>query len=376
MINQDKTLKTLQNYSDALNVKNIPIGYPGNQSFNLDKFFSWWGKDLSSYILNNAGNPEDIGNYAFHTKAFEQDALRSMLDYCFLDQKSYWSFIASSGTKANIQGFFIARNYLSSFGKPIFYLSKEAHYSLFTAANLLDVDYRVIPCLPNGEIDYNIFEKELEVDRPTCINVTLGTTFKGAIDNVEKLKDICKRKKIKKIYFHADAAFFGGYLHFFYPNLYNNFDSISISGHKFFGSPIPFAVFFCKKNIKDEVAKLSIDYTNSDNMIIDCSRSALSPLILWWHLSVKSKDIWLNEAKQMLDNASFLVNELNRRGIAAFCNEFSSIVYFRTPSQKLCLKWSLAVNKYSLEGSLAHVICMQHVSKKVLQDFLNDLDNE
>ena len=49
------------------------------------------------------------------------------------------------------------------------------------------------------------------MSKPALINVNIGTTFKGAIDNVNKIRNIVEENNIIS-YIHCDAALFGGYL--------------------------------------------------------------------------------------------------------------------------------------------------------------------
>ncbi len=81
----------------------------------------------------------------------------------------------------------------------------------------------------------------------TLLSTTVGTTFKGAVDNIDRIQE-----KLAGYagYVHLDAALFGGYLPFTphaaavsYPSgkdaNVGRYDSIAVSCHKFFGFPWP-----------------------------------------------------------------------------------------------------------------------------------------
>lgn len=79
-------------------------------------------------------------------------------------------------------------------------------------------------------------------DAPVLILATIGTTMKGAVDDID---DINAAVKGYDSYIHLDAALFGGYLHVtdYAEDLYKigktgkRYDSIAVSCHKFFGFP-------------------------------------------------------------------------------------------------------------------------------------------
>jgi len=92
--------------------------------------------------------------------------------------------------------------------------------------------------------------------------------MKGAVDDIVQIKAILSDLEIPKYYLHADAAFFGMILPFL-PELDSQpfdfrigIDSITISGHKMIGTPIPCGVFLAKKTNIDRIGS-HIEYTGS-----------------------------------------------------------------------------------------------------------------
>ena len=84
----------------------------------------------------------------------------------------------------------------------------------------------------------------------------MGSTFKGAIDDQPSLNKVLARYPNMPVYRHLDAALFGGYLPFSrFRSMVNRntipFDSISISGHKFFGIDSPCGMFITTRKIYD-----------------------------------------------------------------------------------------------------------------------------
>jgi len=230
-------------------------------------------------------------------------------------------------------------------------------------------------------MDYQDFESQLITERPVLISLNIGTTFKGAIDNQEKIQEILERKGVTHVYYHADAALFGGYLPFLKDSpatsLINfslsKLNSIAISVHKFFGSPFPMGIFMMRKAALKELSKDYIEYISAENITIPCSRSSFNTLLFWWIMRTKSVASWSRDAEQMMENADYLYRELKKREIPAWRNPDSNIVYFRSPTDKICEKWSLAQIHCQDLGYLAHIVVMQHVTKEVIDSFLKML---
>lgn len=357
------------------------IGYPMNAQIELTPFFKWWSSSIASHSpLNDVGDPfEDLPNM-INARPFEREVLAIFAKLLKLPEDNYWGYITSGGTLGNEQGLMMGRNRLRAYGTPILYFSEDSHFSVQSLARLLSLEYRLIPSLENGEIDYTKLEQQLDLTRPALISVTIGTTFKGAIDNVEKIVKILKEKNIAHYHIHADAALFGGYL----PYLGDSssivdlsqvpIDTIAISGHKFFGTPLPMGIFLTRKDELKELSKDFIEYIDAENITIPCSRNTFNTLLFWWIMRTKSFQSWQRDAHQLIDNATYLVIELKKRGIPVWINPNSNIVFFRAPSEEVCKKWSLAQVHCKDLGHLAHIVVMQHVTTSVINEFLRDLN--
>ena len=77
--------------------------------------------------------------------------------------------------------------------------------------------------------------------KPIIINVNIGTTVKGAVDNLDGVFGVLKQLNIprSKFYIHCDGALFALMLPFIDSNnkiqidFNQDIDSIAVSGHKF-----------------------------------------------------------------------------------------------------------------------------------------------
>ena len=67
---------------------------------------------------------------------------------------------------------------------------------------------------PMGRMIPEELEKALDLTRPALIVYAMGSTFKGAIDDMEALNAVLAKHPNLAVYRHVDAALFGGYLPF------------------------------------------------------------------------------------------------------------------------------------------------------------------
>nr|MBP7635890.1 aminotransferase class V-fold PLP-dependent enzyme [Candidatus Ozemobacteraceae bacterium] len=212
------------------------LGYPNNQLLdhqNLAPFL-----DL---VINNIGDPE-IGNFGLHTCEFEREVIAFFSELYRLSTTEGWGYVTNGGTESNLHGLLTGRERFP--GAPLLF-SEDSHYSVEKAGRLLGLNREPVRSSPNGEIDYEALEATLSRLRPPAVilNANIGTTMKGAIDDVPRIIETLRRKNINRYYIHCDAALFGGFLPFLPGAPCVDFslpiDSIAISGHKFIGSGIP-----------------------------------------------------------------------------------------------------------------------------------------
>ncbi|KAF7812942.1 serine decarboxylase 1-like [Senna tora] len=210
-------------------------------------------------------------------------------------------------------------------------------------------------------------------DKPAIINLNIGTTMKGAIDDLDLVLKTLEEVGFTRdrFYIHCDGALLGIMIPFIKqaPNI--NFKkpigSIAISGHKFLGCPIPCGVVITRSEYIDVLSK-NIEYIASKDITITGSRCGHAPIFLWYALKKKGLIGLKKEVEKCITNADYLYDELRNAGIGAMKNEFSNIVVFEKPlDDKFSRKWSLALNE-----NIAHVVVMQHVTIEILDSFVSE----
>lgn len=371
--------------SGCLAERSMTLGYPGNNDIRLEEFYRWYtGNNLESMIINNAGDPFEEGDHTLSSLDFEREVIQYFAPKYGFDGNDQWGIVTMSGTDGNNHGIYFGVNYLKrKTGKmPVVYVSDEAHYSNYRLCDLQHLEVRLVKSDSMGRMVPDSLEKVLDPTRPCLIVYAMGSTFKGAIDDQKALDDVLARHEGMAVYRHVDAALFGGYLPFTeYKDLVDRrktgFDSISVSGHKFFGIDSPCGLFITTRDVYDNQSTYDISYLNANMRMINCSRSGIEPLKFWWLMKTVGDEGWTEQAARIFENTRYLKSELKRIGWPYWNNEYSNTVIFRRPSAKVVRKYNLACGEdAAFGGKLSHVVVMQHVTKDSIDRLIADLRNE
>ena len=156
------------------------VGYPTNQNFDYSPLIPFL-----NHSLNNVGDPFHRTNYRANTHEFEQEVILHFAQLMGLDPEDAWGYVTSGGTEGNMYGLYLARE-LHPEG--MLYFSEEAHYSILKIARILNMPHTTVKRRTDGEIDYDDLRDMLTVhrDRPAIILATIGTTMRGAVDDIPK----------------------------------------------------------------------------------------------------------------------------------------------------------------------------------------------
>ncbi|KAJ3675142.1 hypothetical protein LUZ60_004184 [Juncus effusus] len=343
------------------------LGYPYNLDFDYGAL-----SQLQHFSINNLGDPFIESNYGVHSRQFEVGVLDWFARLWELEKDEYWGYITNCGTEGNLHGILVGREV---YPDGILYASKESHYSVFKAARMYRMDCEKIDTLISGEIDCAHFKKKLleNQDKPAIINVNIGTTVKGAVDDLDLVIKTLEENGFKdRFYIHCDGALFGLMMPFVKRAPKVSFKkpigSVSVSGHKFVGCPMPCGVQVTRLS---HINKLSsnVEYLASRDATIMGSRNGHAPIFLWYTLNRKGYSGFQKEVQKCLRNAHYLKSRLSDWGISAMLNELSSTVVFERPrDEEFVRRWQLAC-----EGNIAHVVVMPSVTVEKLEMFLEEL---
>ncbi|KAI8014445.1 Serine decarboxylase [Camellia lanceoleosa] len=344
------------------------LGYP----FNLDLDYGPL-VELQHFAINNLGDPFIESNYGVHSRQFEVGVLDWFARLWEIEQNEYWGYITNGGTEGNLHGILVGREV---FPDGIFYTSRESHYSIFKAARMYRMECVKVGTLINGEIDCADFKAKLlpNKDKPAIINLNIGTTVKGAVDDIDLVIQSLEECGFShdRFYIHCDGALFGFMMPFLKRGPKITFKkpigSVSVSGHKFVGCPTPCGVQITRLEHINALSR-NVEYLASRDATITGSRNGHSPIFLWYALNRKGYKGFQKEVQKCLRNAHYLKDRLREAGISAMLNELSSTVVFERPlDEEFVRRWQLAC-----EGNMAHVIVMPNVTIEKLDEFLNEL---
>ena len=340
------------------------IGYPGNQIFDYSPLLPFL-----EYSLNNIGDPFHDSNYQSNTHGIEREVITRFAGLMRIDPDEAWGYVTSGGTEGNLYGLYLARE---MYPNGIFYFSEETHYSVLKNVRLLNARYIMIKRQENGEIDYQDLHEMIQVNRdlPVVIIATIGTTMRGAVDDIERITEILRDLAVPDIYIHADAALSGMILPFVEDPQPYGFDaginSISVSGHKLIGTPLPCGVVLTRRSHVERVGR-AIECVGIQDTTLSGSRNGLTPLMLWYALEHYGSDGFRALVARMLDTAEYAVEQFNQHGIAAWRHRNSVTVVFPRPAPEVFRKWQIAP-----EGEVAHIITMPHVTRKMVDELVAD----
>ena len=367
--NDDDVSECLRAYDRVLSSRSsVHFGYPYNLRYNHEELYPFM-----KYSINNLGDPFVTSNYGVHSRQFELAVCDFFASLWKLpSREDYWGYVTTCGTEGNLHGVLLAREVHP---EGVLYSSAESHYSLFKAARYYRMKAEAIDTLVTGEIDYDHLETRIakNLDKPVIVNVNVGTTVKGAVDNLDRILRILHNLRVprERFYIHCDGALFALMLPFvqYAPEINFNkpVDSIAVSGHKMLGCPMPCGVAITRRKHVDKVEQ-RIEYLNSVDTTIMGSRNGQAPLFMWYSLKRKGVQGIRRDVQHCMDTAMYLRDKLRQTGIVAKLNDLSSTVCMERPvDEALVQRWQLACQE-----DIAHVVVMPNVTREKIDMFVEE----
>jgi len=344
------------------------LGYPVNLNYDYSDLYRFF-----AFTINNVGDPFQNGLYRINTREFEREILAFFAELYHAPRDDFYGYVTNGSTEGNIYGLYLARE---AFPKGLLYYSGDTHYSIPKAARLLKIPAVVVASQENGEMDYAALEEKLQANgqEPPIIVANIGTTMKGAVDRPEEILRILERNSIREFYIHCDAALGGLVLPFLDRAPLFDFrlpiGSVCVSGYKMLGAPMPCGIVLARKSDVERI-KEHIEFLDIPDTTIAGSRNGHSVLFLWYSLrklGVEGFREMLQDCIRVKEYALARLSEISRR---AYANEYSIVVIIKRPSVEVTKKWQLAV-----QGDIAHIVFMPHVSTKHIDALMEDLRKE
>ena len=340
------------------------VGFPGNQKFDYSALLPFL-----QFSLNNVGDPFHDSGYRANTHEIEREVIARFAELTRIDPQRAWGYVTSGGTEGNMYGLYLAREL---FPNAMFYFSEDTHYSVLKNVRVLNARYIMIKSQDNGEIDYQDLSDMIRVHRdlPAVVMANIGTTVRGAVDDIPKITNILRDQAVTNSYIHADAALSGLILPFVpEPQPFGfdaGIDSISISGHKLIGAPLPCGVVLTHRAHVERVGR-AIEYVGVHDTTLSGSRNGFAPLMLWYALNNLGDDGLREVVNGMMETAEYAVAQFNQHGIPAWRHRNSATVVLPKPSPEVFDKWQIAP-----EGSDVRIVTMPHVTRELIDELVRD----
>lgn len=340
------------------------LGYPVSKDFDagpLERFLQ--------FPLNNLGDPFVESTFQVGTREFEREVVDFLAELLRAPADGTWGYVTNGGTEGNLYGLYLARELLP---RGIVYFSEATHYSVAKNIHFLGLRSITVRNQANGEIDYDDLRETLRInrDKPAIIFANIGTTMTEARDDIARIQGLLDEFAIRDRYIHSDAALCGGFAPFLSPRPAFDFadgaDSISISGHKFFGSPMPCGIVLARKRHVERIAR-SIGYIGSLDTTVTGSRNGFTPLVLWHRIKSLGVEGLRQRAETALANAAYAERQMKAAGIPAWRNPNALTVVFPKVSEALKNRWQLATQ------GISHLIVMPNVTREQIDALVADL---
>ena len=347
-------LAELRTRLDATRPTNV--GFPSTLDLDITPLLPFF-----NVLLNNVGDPDQAAVFPAHTKDLERAVIDIIASLLGAPADDRWGYVTGGGTEGIEYGLLLAR---TLYPDAQVYYSTTAHWSVPKITARLRMPAVTARALPDGRIDRRDLRTVLRQhrDRPAVIIANIGTTLTEAVDDVAAIRRILADTPITRAFIHADAALSGLPLALLPPeprigfDLADGADCISVSGHKFLGSPFPCGVVITRRSLKTRLGG-SVALLGTHDTTIGGSRSGHAPLILWYALHRYGLDGLRNRVRYARDMAAYTVEQLDHIGWPAWRHPHAMTVVLDPPPADIAARWAIPTG-----NGRAHLITLPHVS--------------
>ena len=277
----------------------------------------------------------------------ENQALRWIADLAGLPQNSGGVFV-QGGTVGNLSALVVARaqarKHFPDTTRWVIACSEQAHSSIASAAQVMDVDVLKIAVDKNGKLQGDTVAKEIDAlhrqsgRRVFAVVATAGTTNLGIIDD---LAGIGAAAKARNIWFHVDGAY--GLAALCAPSVRSKFngvenaDSLIVDPHKWLFAPFDAcALIYRSPDLAREVHTQHASYLdtlhdgnwNPSDYAIHLTRRTRG-LPFWFSLAAHGTDAYSEAMEQSLEVAKYAAQKVSEHpNLKLLCEPELSIVAF------------------------------------------------
>ncbi len=394
---RERVMKALDENVDFEN--NELIGVPAS---HLDPKVFNSGSPLlkdAPFLNSLVRNPNHIGCHTLGTSEpfFKgtQEIEKELIEICAVDileaeRESCDGYVAAGGTEANIQAIWIYRNFFkrerdASNDQIAVVCSSDAHYSMYKAADLLNLDIELIPVdesnrsLQRQEICQKLGDLKKNGKKYLIVVANMMTTMFGSVDDPDLYIDCIKDVGLE-FRMHVDGAY-GGFLHPFMCDenklSFKNphIDSITLDAHKLVQAPYGTGMFIARKGLMKYVYTEQAQYVKGLDATLSGSRSGANAIAVWMILSTYGPHGWFEKNQMLMMRTNWLCEKLDDLGLYYYRNPTANIVTLKAIPEirKLADRFGLVPDSHGDSARWLKIVVMEHVTLDKLANFLTAL---
>ena len=378
------------------NALGVPASYLDEKVFFTDPAMLSKAPFMSSLIKN----PNHIGCHTVgeseHFFKGTQDIEKELIDLCAIDilqgeDESFDGYVAAGGTEANIQAIWMYRNLFKNTdavnSKDIVLLfSEDAHYSMYKAANLLNLTTCVID-VKHQERAILLADLESKVGvlvesgrKHFILVANMMTTMFGSVDVLETYLSVLKKHNIT-YRVHVDGAYGG----FVYPFISKKFEltfknpevsSVTLDAHKMVQAPYGTGIFICRKNLIHNVMTDEAKYVQGMDVTLSGSRSGANAISVWMILQTYGPYGWHEKIHLLSYRTDWLERKLLGMDITFHRTPHSNIITINSNQipKELVVKHGLVPDAHGDDPAWYKIVVMDHVTLDAMQPFITDVE--
>ena len=387
-------LKNNVNYRNG-SVIGIPGTYLDPKVFSEEFSFVKEAPYLSTLVQN----PNHIGchtlgdseSYFGGTQVLEREVIRICSENILkATPDSVDGYVAAGGTEANLQAIWIYRNYFlqehrADLSQIALVCTEDGHYSMQKAGNMFQIQCILLKVEKDSRaIDGQLAEEKLKTLKEAGVKYlivvsNMMTTMFGSTDKVDEYVELMETFGFQyKI--HIDAAYGGFYapivdeknaINFAHPMV----NSFTMDAHKLLQAPYGTGIFLIRKNWMKYAYTDAASYVIGADCTISGSRSGANAIAIWLIFAAYGRHEWFEKCTTLERRASWLVKELDKRGIRYFRAPLSNIVTMHASQipSGLAAQFGLVPDDH-YHPSWLKIVVMEHVTIEKLEVFLSELD--
>ena len=383
------------NYREAAPI-GVPASYLDPKVYYVDAPFL---KD-APFMSTMVANPNHIGCHTLGdsepvfkgTQAIEKELIEMCATQIFrADENSIDGYVASGGTEANIESFWVLRNYFmqemgAKHQEIAMVYSQDAHYSMPKGGNILNIESIVAKVDTESrliEIDalkQQLLDAQSKGVKYFILVMNMSTTMFGSVDDMQASMDLFEELNLT-YRIHIDGAY-GGFIYPFSTNdvLYSFSNekvfSVSLDGHKMLQSPYGTGIVLIRKSFIKYAMTKEANYVKGKDYTLIGSRSGANAVAIWMIMRTYGSEGWIAKIAELIERTDMLCEQLDDRNIAYFRHPYMNIVTIKPAHIKaeLAEKYFLVPDDHD-NPNWWKIVVMDHVTNGVLDQFLLDLDH-